>query len=90
MTKAEFLKTLKERADLGTIAQADAVYRSLFEVLWESLKAGEPVAIGGFGTFKVVQRAARRGRNPNTGAEMQIPASKSVKFTPGKALKDSL
>jgi DNA-binding protein HU-beta len=48
------------------------------------------VSVSGFGSFKVVKRAARKGRNPRTGEDLQIPASKTVKFTAGKALKESL
>ena len=90
MTKAEFVKTLKEQAGLSTLAQTEAAYDGLFAILTETLKKGESVAISGFGGFKVVERKARKGRNPRTGEEIRIPASKAVKFTPGKALKDSL
>jgi DNA-binding protein HU-beta len=90
MTKADFVKTLKEKADLATNAHAEAAYDGLFKILAEALQQGESVAVSGFGSFKVVERAARMGRNPRTGEEIAIPASKSVKFTPGKALKESL
>jgi DNA-binding protein HU-beta len=89
MTKSELVKTLKEKAGLATLAQAEAAYDSLFAIIKASLKNGEEVRISSFGSFKVVQRKARKGRNPRTGKEMQIPASKSAKFTPGKALKES-
>jgi DNA-binding protein HU-beta len=90
MTKAELVKTLKEQAHLTTNAQADAAYDSLFAIIAGALKNGDTVAVSGFGSFKTVQRKARKGRNPRTGKEIQIPASKAVKFTPGKALKESL
>jgi DNA-binding protein HU-beta len=90
MTKAEIVKTLKEQAHLATNAQAEAAYDGLFAILAETLKKGDTVAITGFGGFKVVERKARKGRNPRTGEEIRIPASKAVKFTPGKALKESL
>jgi DNA-binding protein HU-beta len=90
MTKAELVKTLKTQAHLATNAQAEAAYDGLFTILAETLKKGDTVAISGFGTFKVVDRRARTGRNPRTGEEIKIPASKSVKFAPGKALKESL
>jgi DNA-binding protein HU-beta len=90
MTKAEFVKTLKEQAHLATNAQAEAAYDGLFMILAEALKKGDPVAVSGFGSFKVVNRKPRTGRNPRTGEEIKIPASKSVKFTPGKALKEHL
>ena len=90
MTKAEFVKVLKEKAGLATLAQAEAAYDSLFGILKATLGKGDVVSITGFGSFKVVQRKARKGRNPRTGKEMMIPAGKTAKFTPGKALKESL
>jgi len=90
MAKAEFVKDLKEKAGLSTLAQAEAAYDKLFDILGAALKNGDAVGISGFGSFKVVQRKARKGRNPQTGQEIQIPTSKTVKFTPGKALKESL
>ena len=90
MTKAEFVKTLKEKAGLSTLAQAEAAYEGLFGIIRNALEKGDAVAISGFGSFKVAQRKAKKGRNPRTGAEIQIPASKAVKFTPGKALKENL
>jgi DNA-binding protein HU-beta len=90
MTKAELVKNLKEKTSLATLAQAEAAYDALFAILAGTLKNGDAVSISGFGSFKVVERKARKGRNPRTGEEIQIPASKAVKFTPGKALKESL
>jgi len=90
MPKAEIVKTLKEKAGFSTLAQAEAAYDKLFDILGAALKNGDAVSISGFGSFKVVQRKARKGRNPQTGQEIQIPASKAVKFTPGKALKENL
>jgi DNA-binding protein HU-beta len=90
MTKAELVKALKEQAGLSTLAQAETSYDKLFVLISETLKKGDPVAISGFGVFKVVERKARKGRNPRTGEEIRIPASKAVKFTPGKALKENL
>ena len=60
------------------------------QVVAEELKKGEQIQLVGFGTFKVSERAAREGRNPQTGETMQIKASKAPKFTAGKALKDAL
>ena len=60
------------------------------EVVEEELKKGEKIQLVGFGTFEVSERAARTGRNPQTGAEMKIEASKAPKFKAGKALKDSI
>jgi DNA-binding protein HU-beta len=90
MTKAEFVKTLKEQAGLSTLAQAEAAYEKFFAIIKASLKNGDAISISGFGSFKAVDRKARKGRNPRTGKEIKIPASKAVKFTPGKALKESL
>jgi DNA-binding protein HU-beta len=90
MSKAEFVKTLKDKAVLATLAQAEAAYDGLFSILADTLKKGDAISISGFGGFKVVQRKARKGRNPRTGKEIQIPASKAVKFTPGKKLKENL
>ena len=90
MTKAEVVKELKEKAGLATLAQAEAAYDKLFSIIGASLKNGDAVSIFGFGSFKVVHRKARQGRNPRTGEDIQIPASKAVKFTAGKALKERL
>ena len=90
MIKAELVKTLKEQAGLATLAQAEAAYEGLFNILAETLKKGDSIAISGFGGFRVVRRKARKGRNPRTGEEIAILASKAVKFTPGKSLKESL
>jgi nucleoid DNA-binding protein len=90
MTKAELVKMLKEETGLVSLAQAEIVYEKLFSIIASTLKNGEPIAISGFGSFKPVKRAARKGRNPQTGEEIRIPASTAVKFTPGKALKESL
>lgn len=90
MTKAELVKRLKEQAGLSTLAQAEAAYDTLFAIISASLKDGDAVSISGFGGFKVVERKARKGRNPRTGKEIQIPASKAVKFTPGKVLKENV
>jgi DNA-binding protein HU-beta len=78
MTKAELVKTLKEQAHLASNAQAEAAYDGLFAILAETLKKGDSVAISGFGGFKVVERKARKGRNPRTGEEIKIPASKAA------------
>ena len=90
MTKAELVKTLKEQTGLATLAQAEEAYEKVFAIIADTLKNGDAVSISGFGSFKTVKRAARKGRNPQTGKEIQIPASTTVKFTPGKALKESL
>jgi DNA-binding protein HU-beta len=90
MTKAELVKTLKDKANLATIAQAEDAHDALVGILADALKKGDSVTLTGFGSFKTVHRAARKGRNPQTGQEIQIPASKAVKFTAGKALKEAI
>ena len=90
MTKAELIKQLKEEAGLASLAQAENAYNTLFSLLGKALKSGDSVAISGFGSFKPVKRAARKGRNPRTGAAINIPASWVVKFRPGKNLNSSV
>ena len=67
---------------------ADAALKAFIDVVSEELKKGEKIQLVGFGTFEVSERAAREGRNPQTGETMTISASKSPKFKAGKALKD--
>ena len=90
MTKVELVRQHKEEAGLTSLTQAENAYNALFSLLGNALKHGDSVAISGFGTFKKVKRAARKGRNPRTGEEIQISASNAVKFTPSKALKENL
>jgi len=67
--------------------QAQAALDCVISSITKSLKKGEDVTLTGFGTFKVVKRKARKGRNPRTGEELRIKASKAAKFTAGKTLK---
>ncbi|MGI9491432.1 MAG: HU family DNA-binding protein [Geminicoccaceae bacterium] len=71
-------------------AQTDQALSAFFDHLQASLSQGEKVSLPGVGQFEVAERAARQGRNPHTGETMAIPASKAVKFKPGKALKDAV
>lgn len=89
MTKAELVEKIHAKAGLPTKAKAEEALDAVVASLREALAAGESVTFTGFGSFKVVARAARKGRNPRTGKEITIPASKVAKFTPGKGLKDS-
>ena len=73
-----------------TKADAERVLSSVLGGIGDALKNGDSVALVGFGTFSVSERAARKGRNPQTGEAIQIPAKKAVKFKPGKSLKESL
>jgi len=86
MTKAEFVAAVAEKTGLTKVAAAEAV-DAFVGTVTEVLKAGDKIAFPGFGTFAVASRAARKGRNPQTGKEIQIVASKSGKFTAGKDLK---
>ncbi len=90
MTKAELVEKIHAKAGLPTKAKAEEALDAVVASLREALAAGESVTFTGFGSFKVVERAARKGRNPRTGKEITIPASKVAKFTPGKGLKDAI
>ncbi len=72
-----------------TNRQIEKVFGAFVEAITMSLSRGEDVRITGFGTFKVAQRAARKGRHPRTGEEMQIPASQRPTFTPGSKLVEA-
>ena len=89
MNKSELIKQIAERADL-TQAQAAKALNGFESVVTTTLAKGEDVVLVGFGTFKVTDRAARTGRNPQTGAEIQIAASKIPSFKAGKALKEAV
>ena len=89
LNRTELIAKIAERANL-TKTDADAAINALQEVLVESLSAGEAVKITGLMSIERTERAARKGRNPRTGKEINIPAGKAVKFTPGKALKESV
>lgn len=89
MNKAELVSAMAEKAALSK-KDAEAALKAMTDVVAEELKKGEKVQLVGFGTFEVATREARTGRNPRTGAEMTIPASKAPKFKAGKALKDMI
>jgi DNA-binding protein HU-beta len=89
MNKAELVAAIAEKAELSK-KDAEASLKAFTDVIAEELKKGEKVTLVGFGTFEVSERAARTGRNPQTGKEMTIAASKAPKFKAGKALKDSI
>ena len=90
MTKAELVQKIYEKSGLSTKAQAEKALDALIQTLTEAMQAGDSVTFTGFGSFKVAERAARKGRNPRTGKEITIPAGKAVKFTAGKNLKDAV
>ena len=87
MNKTELVAAMAEKAQLSK-KDAEAALKAFTDVVAEELKKGEKIQLVGFGTFEVSERAARTGRNPQTGAEMTIAASKAPKFKAGKALKD--
>jgi DNA-binding protein HU-beta len=89
MNKAEIIEKIASQADM-TKASAERVLNSSIEQIIKSVTKGEDVQLIGFGTFKSGKRAARIGRNPRTGAELKIPATKTVKFSAGKAFKDAV
>lgn len=89
MTKADFVTKVSEKSGLSK-KDSETALNSVLACLSEAMQKGDSVSFTGFGSFKVVSRAARKGRNPQTGKEIKIAASKSVKFTPGKTLKDSV
>ena len=89
MSKTELVAAIAEKTGL-TKKDSEAAVNAFIGTVTEQLKKGEKVQLIGFGTFEVSERAARTGRNPQTGAEMTIAASKVPKFKVGKALKELL
>ena len=89
MTKTELVSAVAENAGL-TKVDAERAVKALLDAVAGCLKNGDKLSLVGFGTFSVSQRAARTGKNPQTGAKMLIPASKTPRFKAGKALKDSV
>ena len=87
MNKTELVAAISEKTEL-TKKDSEKALKALIDVVAEELKKGEKVQLVGFGTFEVSERAAREGRNPQTGETMKIAASKAPKFKAGKALKD--
>ncbi|HJC64621.1 MAG TPA: HU family DNA-binding protein [Candidatus Blautia merdavium] len=87
MNRTELVAAMAEKTQLSK-KDADAALKAFIDVVSEELKKGEKIQLVGFGTFEVSERAAREGRNPQTGETMTISASKSPKFKAGKALKD--
>ncbi len=89
MTKGELVQKVAESADL-TNAQAKVAVDTVFDSIVGALKKKQDVVIVGFGTFSVVKRNARTGRNPKTGEPIKIKAKRSPKFKAGKSLKDAV
>lgn len=89
MNKTELVAAVAEQAEISK-KDAEKALKVFVDVVTEQLKAGDKVQLVGFGTFEVSERAAREGRNPQTGETMKIAASKAPKFKAGKALKDAI
>ena len=89
MNKSELIDSIAEAADISKASAGRALDAAL-DAIGTSLRQSDPVVLVGFGTFTVRDRAARIGRNPQTGAPIQIAAARVPAFKPGKALKDSL
>jgi DNA-binding protein HU-beta len=89
MNKKELIEKVAATANVSKKDTASVV-NALLKEIEVTLKAGEQIAIAGFGSFKVVDRPAREARNPRTGEKITVPASKVPKFVPGKGLKDAL
>ena len=89
MNKQELITAIAEKAEMEK-DDAKKALNAFIEVVGDELKKGEKIQIIGVGTFEVSERAAREGRNPQTGETMEIKASRNPKFKAGKALKDSL
>lgn len=86
MTKNQLALFVAEKTEVSEKVAADMINAAL-EGISSALEKGDSISIPGFGGFKIVERSAREGRNPQTGEKLHIPASKTVKFTPGKPLK---
>lgn len=89
MNKSELIDAVAAAADLSK-SDAGAAVDAVVATITKALSEGDAVSLIGFGTFKVSERAARTGRNPRTGDEIDIPARKVPTFTSGKALKDAV
>ena len=87
MNKTELVDAIAKKADLSK-KDAEGALKAFTEIVGSSLKKGDKVTLIGFGTFEVGKRAARTGKNPQTGEAIKIPASKAPRFKAGKALKD--
>ena len=89
MNKTELVAAIAERTEL-TKKDADSALKAFIDVVGEELSNGEKIQLAGFGTFEVSERAERQGINPRTKESITIPASKSPKFKPMKALKEKV
>jgi len=88
MNKSELVAAIAEKTQTTKTAAEEAL-KATIEVISEQLACGEQITLIGFGNFKVTRREARKGRNPQTGKEIDIPAKNVIKFSPGKALEEA-
>ncbi len=88
--KADIVDAVTDKVEGLTKKQAGEAFDAIFETITDHLKGGERVSITGFGSFSVSERAARKGRNPATGEEIHIAASKNARFKAGKDLKEAV
>ena len=89
MNKAELVAAIADKTELSK-KDSEKALKAFIDVVGEELKKGEKIQLVGFGTFEVTERAARTGKNPQTGKEIKIAACKAPKFKAGKALKDAV
>ena len=89
MNKTELIQAVTEKADVSK-KEATKIVEATFESITEALQNGEKIQLIGFGTFEVRERAARKGRNPRTKEDIEIPSSRVPAFKAGKALKDAV
>ena len=89
MNKTELVAAIAEQAEISK-KDAEKALKAFTDVVAEELKKGEKIQLVGFGTFEVSERAAREGRNPQTGEKIDIPAKLYVKFKASKAFKDAI
>jgi len=89
MTKADLVEQVAKQADIPR-KQADQVVQVILESITNALQSGEKVELRGFGSFRIRQRGERVGRNPKTGAKVQVPPKKIPYFKPGKHLRETL
>jgi integration host factor subunit beta len=87
MTKADLIEAVARATELAR-KDAEVVVEEIFENIIQALNRGEKIELRGFGSFRMRRREARRGRNPKTGAPVDIPAKRVVYFKPGKELKE--
>lgn len=90
MNKTEMISAVAEKIEGATKKDIAVVVDALLETIKETVASGEKITLAGFGNFEVTERAARTGRNPQTGESIEIAASKSPKFKAGKAFKDAV